>query len=64
MSYKAVLRKKSDFQKDSCIGWLYGCKAPSIMEAAYKSACIRCCEKDRCITYAVKLAIDIEDGKL
>lgn len=56
--YKAKIADKSDFQKDNCIGWLYGCTAESVNEAVYGLATVRCCKREKCQLFAVKVAVD------
>ena len=56
--YKAKIRKKSDCQKDNCIGWLYGCEDESVNEAFYGMAAVRCCKKEKCELFAIRIATD------
>jgi hypothetical protein len=58
MAYKARLRRKSDWQQDDCIGWWIGCRDESVEEAVYEKAAVRCCRRERCMLFAVKLAVD------
>ena len=58
MAYKAKLRPKSEWQKDDCIGWWIGCKNKSVEEAAHGNAAVRCCQRERCVLFAVMLAVD------
>lgn len=58
MAYKAKLRSKSSWQKDDCIGKWIGCKNESVDEAVYERAAVRCCRQERCVLFAVTLAVD------
>ena len=62
MAYKAKLRTKSDWQKDDCIGRWIGCKDESLEEAVYERAAVRCCQRERCVLFAVVLATDQGEG--
>ena len=59
MAYKAKLRTKSEWQTDDCIGkWIIGCKDESVEEAVYEKAAVRCCRRERCMLFAITLAVD------
>ncbi len=62
MAYKAKLRIKSDWQKDDCIGRWIGCRDESLEEAVYERAAVRCCQRERCVLFAVVLATDQGEG--
>jgi len=62
MAYKAKLRPKSEWQEDNCIGWWLGCRNKSVEEAVHSSAAVRCCQQERCILFAVVLAVDQGQG--
>ncbi len=59
MAYKAKLRTKSPWQQDDCIGKWLGCKNMSYEEAYYGKASIRCCREERCVLFAITLAVDL-----
>jgi hypothetical protein len=58
MAYKAKLRPKSEWQKDDCIARWIGCRNESVQEAVYGKAAIRCCRRERCMLFAITLAVD------
>ena len=58
MAYKAKLRRKSAWQKDDCIGKWLGCRNESVDEAVYGKAAVRCCQRERCVLFAIMLAVD------
>ena len=62
MAYKAKLRSKSDWQKDDCIGRWIGCRDESREEAVYERAAVRCCQRERCVLFAVVLAVNQGGG--
>ena len=61
MAYLAKFRVKSEFQKDNCICSSVGCKNPSVLEAVYGCASIRCCASEDCKAFAAKMAVDQSD---
>jgi hypothetical protein len=58
MAYKAKLRPKREWQQDNCIGWWLGCKNESVEEAVHGNAAVRCCQRERCMLFAVVLAVE------
>jgi len=62
MAYKAELRLKSEWQQDDCIGWWLGCRNTAVAEAVYGKAAIRCCQRERCMLVAVRLAVDCNEA--
>jgi hypothetical protein len=65
MAYKAKLRPKSPWQQDDCIGkWIGGCKNMSHQEAYYGKASVRCCPVERCVLFAITLAVDLGGDKI
>jgi hypothetical protein len=62
MAYRAKLRSKSDWQRDDCIGLWTGCRNGSVEEAVYGRAAVRCCRRERCVLFAIQLAVDQGGG--
>jgi len=61
MAYKAKLRPKTEWQQDNCIGWWLGCRNKSVEEAVHGNAVVRCCQRERCMLFAVTLAVEQAD---